>query len=102
MKRVAVISAILEEPDICQKQFNDIISKYKHIIKGRMGIPCEVENISVISIVVVGELDLINSLTGKLGKIPSVLVKTSISKKEVENIHHKTINLLTINFLNYQ
>ena len=37
MKRVAVISAILEEPDICQKQFNDIISKYKHIIKGRMG-----------------------------------------------------------------
>ena len=49
-----------------------------------MGIPCEVENISVISIVVVGELDLINSLTGKLGKISSVLVKTSISKKEVE------------------
>ena len=84
MKRVAVISAILEEPDICQKQFNDIISKYKHIIKGRMGMACEVDNISVISIVVVGELDLINSLTGKLGKIPSVLVKTSISKKEVE------------------
>ena len=49
-----------------------------------MGIPCEVENISVISIVVVGELDLINSLTGKLRKVPSVLVKTSISKKEVE------------------
>ena len=40
--------------------------------------------LGVISIVVVGELDLINSLTGKLGKIPSVLVKTSISKKEVE------------------
>ena len=52
MKRVAVISAILEEPDICQQQFNEIISKYKNIIRGRMGIPCEVENISVISIVV--------------------------------------------------
>ena len=84
MKRVAVISAILEDPDTCQQQFNQIVSKYKNIIRGRMGIPCEVENISVISIVVVGELDSINSLTGKPGKIPSVLVKTSISKKEVE------------------
>ena len=84
MKRVAVISAILEDPDNSQKQFNEILSKYKNIIRGRMGIPCEIENISVISIVVVGELDLINGLTGKLGKIPSVLVKTSISKKEIE------------------
>lgn len=83
MKRIAVISAILEEPDIYQQEFNNIVSKYKSIVKGRMGIPCEVEGISVISIIVIGDLDTINSLTGKLGKIPSVLVKTSISKKEI-------------------
>lgn len=83
MKKVAVISAILEEPDKCQKEFNEVISNFKEIIKGRMGIPLDEENVSVISIVVVGNLDIINSLTGKLGNIPHVLVKTSISKKEI-------------------
>ena len=47
-----------------------------------MGIPFE-EGISVISITVTGELDEINKLTGKLGNIPGVLVKTAIAKKEL-------------------
>ena len=83
-KNIEIIIVDDGSSDNTGKVIDDYVSKYKNIIRGRMGIPCEVENISVISIVVVGELDSINSLTGKLGKIPSVLVKTSISKKEVE------------------
>ncbi|MFD3158544.1 TM1266 family iron-only hydrogenase system putative regulator [Haloimpatiens sp. FM7330] len=82
MKKIAVISAILEEPEKCQKEFNEVVASFKGIIRGRMGIPFE-EGISVISITVIGELNDINSLTGKLGNIPHVLVKTSISKKEI-------------------
>ncbi len=82
MKKVAVISAILEEPDKSQNKFNEVISGFKGIVRGRMGIPFT-EGIAVISIVVTGELDEINSLTGKLGNIEHVLVKTSISKKEI-------------------
>lgn len=47
-----------------------------------MGIPFE-EGVSVISITVVGELNDINSLTGKLGNIYGVTVKTAISKIEI-------------------
>ncbi|OJU10895.1 MAG: iron-only hydrogenase system regulator [Clostridiales bacterium 43-6] len=83
MKRVAIISAILEQTDACQQSFNTVISSFKGLVKGRMGIPLQEEDMAVISIVVIGELDEINSLTGKLGKIPHVNVKTSISKKEV-------------------
>lgn len=83
MKKVAVISAILEEPKECQLKFNEVVSGFKGIIKGRMGIPCEEEGVSIVCIAVVGEMDTINSLTGKLGNIPHVSVKTSISKKEV-------------------
>lgn len=83
MKRVAVISAILEDPKQSQHQFNDIVSNFKGIVKGRMGIPLDTEGIAVICIVVIGEVDEINSLTGKLGNIKSVVVKTSISKIEV-------------------
>ncbi|WP_032123055.1 TM1266 family iron-only hydrogenase system putative regulator [Clostridium amazonitimonense] len=83
MSKIAVISAILEEPQSCQLKFNQVISSFKGIIKGRMGIPFEEDGISVISITVVGELDEINSLTGKLGNIDNVYVKTSVSKKEI-------------------
>lgn len=83
MAKVAVISAILEEPDKSQHQFNEVLSSFKGLIKGRMGIPMDEYGVSVISITVVGELNDINSLTGKLGNIEHVYVKTSISKKEV-------------------
>jgi putative iron-only hydrogenase system regulator len=82
-KRVAVIGAILEEPREVQLEFNNIVSQYKEIIKGRMGIPFDREGISVVAITVLGELDKINSFTGKLGNIKGVSVKTSISKKEI-------------------
>lgn len=84
MKRVAIISAILEDPINNNNQFNEVISSYQSIIRGRMGIPFHEEGISVISLTVVGTLDEINSLTGKLGNISNISVKTSISKKEVK------------------
>lgn len=83
-KRIAVISSILENPEKIQHEFNRIVSNYKDIIKGRMGIPFEEEGISVIAITVVGTLDEINSFTGKLGNLNNCVVKTSISKKEIE------------------
>ena len=83
MKRVAVLSAILENPDSCQQPFNAILSGFKGIIKGRMGLPLQEEDLAVISIVVIGDLDEINALTGKLGNITNVTVKTSIAKKEI-------------------
>lgn len=82
MKKVAVISAILDDPDKSQNKFNEVISSFKGIVRGRMGIPFQ-EGIAVVSIVVTGELDEINSLTGKLGNLENVTVKTSISKKEI-------------------
>lgn len=83
MKKIGVISAILEEPSLCQKEFNETVSSFKGLIKGRMGIPFEDEDMAVISLTVVGELNDINSLTGKLGNIDHILVKTAISKKEL-------------------
>ncbi|WDV44912.1 iron-only hydrogenase system regulator [Clostridiaceae bacterium M8S5] len=83
MKRVAVISAILDNPLASQAKFNDIVSDYKHLIKGRMGLPLSNDKVTVICIVVMGELDNINSLTGKLGRLENVQVKTSISKQEL-------------------
>lgn len=83
MKRIAVISAILEDPIRNSLKFNDIVSNYQLIIRGRMGLPFQENNISVVSLTVCGCLDEINELTGKLGNISGVTVKTAISKKEI-------------------
>lgn len=81
--KIGVISAILEEPEKCQEEFNRLISEFRGNVKGRMGIPLE-HGISVVCIAVSGNLDDINSLTGKLGNIRCVTVKTSIAKKEID------------------
>lgn len=83
-KRVAVISAVLENAKECQGEFNDIVSSFQGIIYGRMGIPFHEQGISVVSLTVAGTMDEINSFTGKIGKIPNIQVKTAISKKELE------------------
>lgn len=81
--RIAVISLVLDEPKKVQKEVNEVISSYKDIIRGRMGIPLDRENVSIISIAVIGEADTINAFTGRLGKIDHIQVKTSFSKKEI-------------------
>ncbi|MDR0314565.1 MAG: iron-only hydrogenase system regulator [Oscillospiraceae bacterium] len=85
MRRVAIISAILESPAGTQQAFNELVSDFHSIVRGRMGIPFDNghSHIAVISITVCGELDEINTFTGKLGRLPDTLVKTAISKLEL-------------------
>ena len=81
MQRIAVIGAILEKPQESQKAFNDTVSSFKVLVKGRMGIPFDEHDMAVISITLQGELDEINALTGKLGNINGVTVKTAVSSE---------------------
>ncbi len=83
-KRVALIGLVIDEPESIQKEVNAKISEYAHLVRGRMGIPFLQSGVSVISLTVVGSLDEINELTGKLGRIPGVTAGSSISKKELE------------------
>ena len=84
MKRIAIIGAVLEKPRLSQHLFNDTIEHYRSLIKGRMGTPFNEEGITVVSITVAGELNEINALTGKLGNLPYVRVKTAISSAQID------------------
>lgn len=84
MKRIALISAILESPSENQGLFNQIVSDHRELIKGRMGLPFDEADIAVIALTVVGSMDDINRFTGQLGKVPSAMVKVVTSKKELD------------------
>ena len=78
--RVAVISIIVENPDSVN-QINEILHAASDNIIGRMGIPYREKNISIISVVVDADLNIISNISGRLGRLSGVTVKTAYSKK---------------------
>ncbi|SHJ93540.1 putative iron-only hydrogenase system regulator [Clostridium amylolyticum] len=78
--RVGVVAIVIENISYAPK-VNEILHEYSSIVVGRMGIPYKEKGVSVISIIVDGTTDEISALTGKLGKIPTVNVKSAITKK---------------------
>ncbi|APM37470.1 TM1266 family iron-only hydrogenase system putative regulator [Clostridium kluyveri] len=79
-KRIAVVGIVVEDLDN-SPIVNSILHSFSDIIVGRLGIPYRERNISVISIIVDGTSDEISSMTGKLGRINGINVKTAITKK---------------------
>ena len=78
-ERVALIRVIVESYDSIEK-FNAILHQYNEYIIGRMGVPYRKKNISVISVAVDAPQDIINAISGKLGRLEGISVKTLLSK----------------------
>lgn len=78
-KRIGVVGIVIENFDNTYK-VNAILHDYSNIIVGRMGIPYRDRGIFIISLIVDGTADEISAMTGKLGKVEGVNVKTALSK----------------------
>ena len=76
--RVAVIGIIVEKKESVPA-LNELLSEYGDDIVGRMGIPYQKKNVSVISIVLDAEQDVINTLSGSIGRLDGVSAKTAYS-----------------------
>lgn len=83
-KRIGVIGIVIDSPDKIADKVNHYIGQHSSIIVGRMGIPYKKRDISVISLIVEGTTDEIGALTGKLGKLEGVTVKSALTTKEFE------------------
>ena len=69
--RIAVIGIIVENKDKAE-EVNALLHQYGQYIIGRMGLPYQKRNMSIISIVMDASSDVISALSGKLGKLPGV------------------------------
>lgn len=79
-KRVAVLGIIVEDKASAPK-VNEVLHEYSEYIIGRMGIPYAEKQVSVISVVVDAPMDVINALSGKIGRIDGVSAKAACSAK---------------------
>lgn len=77
--RIALIGIIVEDTNDIER-LNSILHEYGQYIIGRMGIPYRQKNVNVISVVIDARNDVISSLSGKLGMIKGINVKTVYSK----------------------
>ena len=78
--RIALIGIIVENQDITD-ELNRILHEYGEYIVGRMGIPYKKQGVCIISVIVDAPNNVISSLSGKLGMLNGLSVKTVYAKK---------------------
>ena len=77
---VGVIAIIVKNRKAAANQVNDILSQFGDIVIGRMGIPYQERDLHIITLIVDATTDQIGSLTGKIGQLPDVTVKSTLAK----------------------
>ena len=79
-KRIGTITILLSDK-AAAPQVNEVISSHSAIVLARQGLPFHDRPVAVISLIVEGDVNEINSLSGQLGKIPDVTTKAVVSRQ---------------------
>lgn len=79
-KRLGVVGIVVEDLSAAE-EVNAVLHEYASLLIGRMGIPHRERGVSVISVIVDGETDEISALTGRLGRVRHVAVKTALTRE---------------------
>ena len=61
---------------------NEIIGQYADMVTGRIGVPDHETRRAVIGLIVRGTNERVGALTGRLGNLPGVTVKSALTSKE--------------------
>ena len=78
-RRIGFVGLILESRDGVAT-VNRVLSEHAELILARVGLPRRDKGVSVITLVVEATTDELGTLTGRLGNIPGVSVKSALSK----------------------
>jgi len=81
MERIGAVVIVIKDRKKAACKVNQILSEYGDIIIGRMGIPYREKNLSIIALIVEGNTDVLGAMTGKLGMLEEVEVKSILVTK---------------------
>lgn len=82
--RIGVMGIIIERDRNMAEGVQQVLSEHSDIIVARTGVPDKENEVYVISLIVKGSNERISALAGKLGKLPSVKVKTAVSDVNIQ------------------
>jgi len=81
-KRLGFVGIILEDRKKSAEEVNKVLSEFGGIIAARIGLPYKERQCSVITLIVDATTDDVGALTGRMGKLAGVSVKSALSKQE--------------------
>jgi len=81
LKRLGFVGIIIEDREKCSGIVNDILSNFSELILARTGLPNAKGTTSIITLVIDATTDELGILTGKLGSVQGVSVKSGLAKK---------------------
>ena len=78
-KRIGTITILIRDREAAPS-VNQILSEHADIILCRQGLPFHNRPIAVMSLIVEGDMNQINALTGPLGRLNGIECKTVVTK----------------------
>ena len=83
MERMGFVGIIIEDRTSVPT-VNEILSAYTPIIRGRMGVPDHQTGEAVIGLIVKGTNEQLGAMTGRLGNLSGVQVKSALAAAKKE------------------
>jgi len=80
-KRLGFVGIIVDDRRKCSAEVNQVIGEHAALILARTGLPNAKGNTSVITLVIDATTDELGELTGKLGRIQGISVKSGLAKQ---------------------
>ena len=83
MNRIGVVAIVVSGNRDISVSIQNILFEFGDIIAGRVGVPFKDKQISTIALIVEGTTEKISALTGKLGRLTGVTVKSTLTNVEI-------------------
>ncbi|MPN49965.1 hypothetical protein SDC9_197589 [bioreactor metagenome] len=91
--RLGFVGIVIEDRSQAA-QVNRILSGFGDMIRGRIGVPDKETGIAVIGLIVEGANDRIGAMTGKLGNLAGVQVKSALTSAKSKRGTEKEEDIL--------
>lgn len=79
-KRLGTVSVIVERRVAPVASINELISQFGDAIIGRLGLPYPERGVNIITLITDTSVERLSALTGKLGKLPGVQVRSLMAR----------------------
>ncbi len=80
-KRLGFVGIVVESREEISR-VNRVLSEFSRLIRGRIGVPNLEEGNAVIGLIVEGRNEDVGALTGRLGNIPGITVRSALTGKK--------------------
>ena len=83
MKRIGFLGIVVRADKKISIEIQRILNEHSNIIIGRMGVPDKENQLSAICLISEGKVEEISALSGKLGKLNNVDVKSTLLSADI-------------------